>query len=220
LLTHTAGLPNYTDFVEYEAGKLLPATPEQLVALFRDQPLEFAPGTGYHYGNSDYVLLGVIVERVSRQPYADFVRENIFAPLKMSDSGFASDGDGEWAQGYQSFSAPAPALDPSTLYSAGGLFSTVEDLYRWDQALYTDQLLPMSLRDIMFKPSAQEYGYGWKISRPGGRLQIGHAGLMDGFASYMARYPDDRVTIIVLSNMDSADPPGISAYLATLVFDS
>jgi CubicO group peptidase (beta-lactamase class C family) len=222
LLTHTSGIPNYTDFAGYEASQMQPATPEQLIARFRDEPLMFAPGTSYSYENSDYVLLGRIIEQVSGQPYADFLRDAIFAPLHMSASGVDSGlGDTpDHAVGYSGFAGKAPPLDASTLFSAGALYSTVEDMYRWDQALYTDALLPQALRSQMFTPFLNGYAYGWKVAQPDGRLQLSHPGLIDGFATFVARYPDDRVTVIVLSNMDTSDVVGIGNHLATLVFGS
>jgi CubicO group peptidase (beta-lactamase class C family) len=220
LLTHTSGLPNYTDFAGYDATQAQAATPADLVARFRDLPLVFDPGTSYMYENSDYVLLGLIVERVSGQTYADFMRSAIFEPLGMHDSGLATGtaaAAGE-AIGYRVFGEPAPALDPTTLFSAGGLYSTVEDMYRWDQALYTTQLLPAPLLAEMWTPHAENYGYGWRIDSAFGRLRIGHPGLIDGFQAVIARYPNDRVTVIVLSNMTGADVDGISYYIASMIF--
>src|SRR5262245_53766625 len=153
LLTHTSGLPNYTDFGDYEATQMLPTTPDELVARFRDRPLAAPPGTQYMYENSDYVLLGQIVERASGQSYADFLRAAIFDPLDMRDSGVdaGSGGEGQ-AIGYRIPNELAPALDTSTLFAAGSLYSTVEDMYRWDQALYTTKLLPKPLLDAMWTP--------------------------------------------------------------------
>jgi CubicO group peptidase (beta-lactamase class C family) len=222
LLTHTSGIPNYTDFAGYDATQMQPATPEQLIARFRREPLMFAPGSMFSYENSDYVLLGRIIEQVSGQPYADFLREAIFDPLQMRASGVdlgLGDTAGQ-AVGYSSFADKAPPLDTSTLYSAGAIYSTAEDLYRWDQALYTNALLPEKLRSQMFTPLLNDYGYGWKIGHPGGRLEISHPGLIDGFAASIARYPAERVTVIVLSNMDAADVVGISNYLAALALGS
>jgi CubicO group peptidase (beta-lactamase class C family) len=220
LLTHTSGLPNYTDFGTYEETQMLPATPEELLSRFRDQPLLFEPGTQYMYENSDYVLLGVIIEHVSGQRYADFMRAAIFDPLGMRDSGVDQNTGAiaNGAQGYLSSGEPAPFLDASTLFSAGSLYSTVEDMYRWDQALYTTALVPQPLLDEIWTPHLNEYGYGWMISNLNGHREISHPGLIDGFATAIARFPDDRVTIIVLSNMSSADASGISNYLAGLVF--
>jgi CubicO group peptidase (beta-lactamase class C family) len=220
LLTHTSGLPNYTDFMTYEPSQMQPATPDQLIARFHNEPLLYVPGTTYFYENSDYVVLGRIIEQVSGQSYADFLHDAIFAPLQMQSSGVAAGlgNDPGYAIGYSSMGAPAPPLDPSTLFSAGSLYSTVEDMYRWDQALYTDALLPAALRSQMFTPFLRDYAFGWMVDRPGDRLRIRHPGLIDGFATYIARYPDDHVTVIVLGNLDSADAAGIGDYLASLVF--
>jgi CubicO group peptidase (beta-lactamase class C family) len=222
LLTHTSGLPNYTDFGDYEPSQMQPATPDQLIARFRDQPLLYLPGTTYSYENSDYVVLGRIVEQASGQPYADFLRDAIFTPLQMRDTGVdAGLGVGPgYAVGYGGFNEKAPPLDASTLFSAGAIYSTVEDLFRWDQALYTDALLPAELRGLMFTPFLSDYAFGWKVDRPGDRLRISHPGLIDGFATYIARYPDDHVTVIVLGNMDASNTSGIGDYLASLVFGS
>ncbi|HEU5100707.1 MAG TPA: serine hydrolase domain-containing protein [Roseiflexaceae bacterium] len=222
LLTHTSGLPNYTDFASYEPSQMQPTTPDELIARFRDLPLVYTPGTTYSYENSDYVLLGRIVEQVSGQAYADFLRDAIFAPLQMNDSGVdAGLGIGPgYAVGYGGFNEKAPALDASTLFSAGAAYSTVEDLYRWDQALYSDAIVPAALRAQMFTPFLSDYAFGWKVDRLGDRLRLSHPGLIDGFATYFARYPDDHVTVIVLGNMDAANTSGIGDYLASLVFGS
>jgi CubicO group peptidase (beta-lactamase class C family) len=168
------------------------------------------------------VVLGRIIEQVSGQSYADFLRDAIFAPLQMQNSGVASGLGGEpgYAVGYSSGGTPAPPLDPSTLFSAGSVYSTVEDMYRWDQALYGDALLPAALRSQMFTPFLHDYAFGWMVDHAGDRLRIRHPGLIDGFATYIARYPDDHVTVIVLGNLDSADATGIGDYLASLVFGS
>jgi CubicO group peptidase (beta-lactamase class C family) len=222
LLTHSSGLPNYTDMADYPAIQMQPATPGQLVARFRDLPLLFPPGTEYMYENSDYVLLGLIVERASGQRYADFLREAIFAPLDMRDTdvdqnaGAASGA----ALGYSQVGVPAPVLDTSTLFAAGSLYSTVEDLYRWDQALYTTKLVPQPQLNAMWTPYLHEYGYGWRISDLNGHRMISHPGLIDGFVGAIVRLPDDHVTVIVLSNLDSADAAGMGDYIAELVLGS
>ena len=222
LLTHTSGLPNYTDFLDYEPGQGQRTAPDQLLARFRDMPLSNEPGTVYQYENSDYVVLGTIIQRVSGQPYDQFVHDTIFAPLSMNDSGF------DWSQGkidglahgYGAFNTPAPFLDASTLFSAGGLFSTVEDMYRWTNALDDDRLLPTPLRAEIFTPFLNGYGYGWKITSNNGRVATWHPGNMDGAATYVVRYPDDHVTVIVLSNMGWADVQGIGNYLGNIALNS
>jgi CubicO group peptidase (beta-lactamase class C family) len=222
LLTHTSGLPNYTDLATFDANQMHPATPDELVARFRNLPLLFPPGTGYMYENSDYVLLGLIIERITGRSYAEVLHDTIFVPLHMDDTGADqhSGAGADWAVGYRIMNEPAPVVEPSNLFAAGELYSTSQDLYRWDQALYTNQLLPQSQLLEMWTPVAGDYGYGWKIDAVVGHRKIGHTGLMDGFASAIARYPDDHMTVIVLCNMSGADVEGISDYIATLVFDS
>ncbi len=220
LLTHTSGLPNYTDFPSFGANRTVPTTPEGLIARFRHLRLLSSPGTVYTYQNSDYVVLGLIIEQVSQQTYADFLRTSIFEPLEMSTSGVApsiADGTVD-AVGYRFLGQPARPLDPSTLYGCGSLASTVEDLYRWDQALSTETLLPASELEQIFTPYHQRYGYGWFIDQAGGRLKIGHPGKIDGFTNSIVRYPEEQVTVIVLSNLWTSDAEGISAHLANLVF--
>jgi CubicO group peptidase (beta-lactamase class C family) len=222
LLTHTSGIPNYTDFFEFESTEMVATTPEELIARFRDMPLLVTPGEAFYYDNSGYVLLGVIIEQVSGQTYEDFLQTNIFQPLQMHNSGYDHNVDviRDQAIGYVTPENPAPFLHTSTLHAAGSLYSTVEDMYRLDQALYTDYLLPQPLRDEMFTPLHYGYGYGWKIQTVGERRVISHPGFINGFSNYIARYPDEQVFVIVLSNLQTASSQQISEYLAQLVFDS
>lgn len=222
LLNHTHGLPNYTDFPSYEAIQMNHMTPAELVDRLRGQWPITSPGEAYAYGNTGYLLLGTIIEKVSGQSYRDFLQEHIFLPLEMYNSGVTDSpepGD-NWALPYQSWSGPAPALDTSTLFASGSLYSTVEDLYRWDQALYTEKLLPRALLNEMFSPGLNRYGFGWKIVDDNGHLRIGHPGEMDGCRTVILRYPADRTTVIVLANMHSANSDAIGAYLARIVLDS
>lgn len=220
LLSHTSGIPDYTSLADFSASQAEPVTPEQLVRRFRDLPLLFEPGSSYSYGNSGYVLLGLIIERVSGQPYADVLRDQIFAPLQMRDSG-VSQGVGEAgaALGFHTFDSLAAPLDASTLFGAGTLSSTADDLYRWAQAMRAGQLLPADLQAELLTPVRNDYAYGWKVVSRNGQRQISHPGLIDGFASAIMLLPDDDLTVIVLCNMDSADAPGIASYLADLALE-
>ena len=170
LLTHTSGIRNFTNMQEYQKTKTLPTTPVQTIARFKDMPLDFAPGTRWSYSNSGYLVLGAIIERVARQPYPQFLREQIFDPLQMDGTGYETELVVEHrAQGYTIGGRfTAAYVDMSQPHAAGGLYSTVEDLYRWDQALYTEQLVPQAARDAMFTahhtfpaPEDGGYGYGW-----------------------------------------------------------
>lgn len=215
LLTHTSGLQNFTDLPSYEPTMAQPTSPEELVGRFRDLPLLSTPGSAYRYGNSGYVLLGYIIEQVSGQSYPDYLRSHIFEPLGMSNSGFDVGVTGV-AQGYSSIGVPCARLDATTLFSAGGLYSSANDLYRWDQALYTSKLLPDSLRAEIFTPQVGSYGYGWIITARGGQRVVEHPGLMSGAATEIARLPDAGITVIVLSNLENADVGGITNHLIDL----
>lgn len=211
LLTHTSGMVVMPADSSYPDN---PITPQELLDRFEDTPLDFQPGERVSYSNCGYWVLGPIIEQASGQSYEAFVQQWILEPLDMHDSGFDQDASG-LAVGYvdQNTAAPAQVIDSSFTYSAGALYSTVEDLYRWDQALYTEQLIPRELLDQMFIPrislnpdavGSTEYGYGWFILDHQGRRMVGHGGAIDGFRSWIFRYPDDRITIILLSNQEDS----------------
>jgi CubicO group peptidase (beta-lactamase class C family) len=222
LLTHSSGITNYTSLESFQSLVYSQTTSAQMVQLIRDQPLDFAPGTQWAYSNSNYLLLGLIVERVSGQSYGDFLQQHVLGPLGMTDTGY-----GPWpadlAVGYLGVNNPVRLWDPSTALGAGGLYSTAEDLYRWDQALYTERLLPRAALDRMFSAqmptgiTGESYGYGWGIDRDHGHLVISHNGSLPGFTAEIARYVDDHLTIIVLSNRQDGNPTIIRQALAAKV---
>jgi CubicO group peptidase (beta-lactamase class C family) len=224
LLTHTSGIPNFTDFPDYQKTKQSPSSPTQTIGRFNDKPLDFQPGTKWSYSNSGYIVLGFIIEQVSGQSYEMFLREHIFGPLKMMDTGYEHNND-LLAVGYANTVSKADAIDMSIPYAAGALYSTVEDLYRWDQALDTEQLVSKKLREQMFTSfvsvpdsSGGGYGYGWFIGTEVNRPMVGHGGGIEGFSTNIFRFRDDKVTIIVLSNQENTDTGGISHILAQRVF--
>ena len=224
LLTHTAGIPDLTHFPEYEQTKANPSTPAQTIARFRDKPLDFQPGTKWDYSNSNYIVLGSIIEQASGKTYEQFVQENIFAPLQMINSGYEHD-KSLLAVGYASAHAVAEPIDMSIPFAAGGLYSTVEDLYRWDQALYTEKLLPQKLLDVMFTGFAaipdsggMSYGYGWVIGDQFNHHVVNHNGGIEGFVSSINRFPADKIVIILLSNQQDINPNEMSSQLARIVF--
>ncbi len=224
LLTHTSGLPNYTNFPGYLKTAGLLATDEEIVARFRDKPLEFTPGEQYRYCNSDYHLLGMIVAKVSGQSYADYLREHIFAPLGMKDSGVDSNKAilKNRAAGYALEGGAlvnADFQEMTHLHAEGGVYSTTEDMFLWDQALYTEKILSRKSLDEIFTPFRGTYGYGWNKTRLFGHTEIKHSGLNFGFATHIKRFPDERVTIIVLSNNQMVDTEKVATALAAIVFD-
>jgi CubicO group peptidase (beta-lactamase class C family) len=205
LLTHTSGIPNMTEFPDYVKTMSLPSTPQQTVDRFKGLPLEFAPGERFSYSNSNYILLGAIVEKVTSRPYEEYVREHIFQVLGMEDTGYDHNEVvlKNRASGYEFRGdrlANAPYIDMSIPFAAGALYSTVEDLYKWDRALYTDKLLSKAGRDRMFTPFKGGYAYGWMIGELYGHKNIRHGGGINGFVTDISRFPDDDACVIVLCN--------------------
>ncbi|MBV9302724.1 MAG: beta-lactamase family protein [Acidobacteriaceae bacterium] len=223
LLTHTSGIPDFTDFQDYKRIERFPITPEALVNSFKDKPLDFPPGAKFSYSNSGYAVLGLIIEQVSHRSYSVFLKEEIFTPLGMKDSGYDSNDEiiEHRASGYVRKSGAirnATYIDMTVPYAAGGLYSTVEDLLRWDQALYTEKLVSQKSLTAMFTPHVAIAGYGWAIETQFGRKMISHEGGIEGFVSKIARFPDEHTTIIVLSNLETAAITKISKDLAAIVF--
>ena len=227
LLSHTGGVPNFTNsdqFPDYEKLKRDPTTVEALINRFRDRPLDFKPGEDWRYSNSGYVLLGHVVERASGKTYESFLRENIFVPLGMTNTGYdrADQIVKRRARGYASGPdgsvVNASYLDMSIPFAAGGLYSTVGDLYLWDQALYGEKLLKKASLDAMFTAVRNGYGYGYGVNKLFGRSHAGHGGGIEGFATSIHRFPDDRVTVIVLSNNESARSGPVARDLAAITF--
>ena len=222
LLTHTSGIPNLTAFPDYQKTMALPATLPETLARFRDKPLEFVPGERFNYSNSGYILLGYVVEKVSGKSYADFMRENVFAPLGMNDTGVEVPGAliKRRASGYRFGPAGfvnAPYMDMNIPHGAGALYSTVEDLYRWDQGLYGGKLLSQKSLAAMLTVVKEFYGYGIGVDTQFKLQRVGHSGGINGFNTYMARFPAEHALFIVLSNLENSTPtPQIETRLARL----
>ncbi len=223
LLTHTAGVPNYTSFPDFVKVAVLPTTNAAMIAQLRDKPLEFAPGEKFAYSNSGYYLLGAIIERASGKSYADFLQENIFTPLGMKQTGYDSPlriiknrAAGYARQGGEIVNAAY--MDMTIPYAAGALASTTGDLLLWDQALYTEKLVSRKTLDEIFTPFKSNYGYGWSIGKKFDRQEISHGGGIYGFATEIARFPADKVTVVVLSNVQGAPAGRIGNDLAAIVF--
>ena len=222
LLTHTSGIPSFTSFPDYHTSEGTSTTPKALVDRFRDKPLEFQPGEKWNYSNSGYVLLGYLLEKISGQTYADFVTENIFKPLGMKDSGYDSNSAviPHRATGY----SPGPNgpvnsgyIDMTIPFSAGALYSTTHDLLLWEQALYGGKVLTAASLKKMTTPYKENYGCGLMIHTAKGHLQYEHGGGIEGFNTEMAYYPDDKLAVIVLANLNGGAPGDIAEKLAAVV---
>lgn len=216
LLTHTSGIAEYFMSKELiESGNHY-YSPEDLINLFKNKPLNFTPGERFQYCNSNYILLGYIIEKVSGLKYGDFIKENIFTPLDMKNSGYDSKTKfKDTAVGYYSIKPKleeAIKLDMSIAYSAGGLYSTIDDLYKWDQALYTEIIVTKKTLSKMFTPGSQSnnYGYGWYGSVSDTLIFdiMYHTGAIQGFSSYIFRDIKKQIVIIMLSNEEGKNLSG------------
>ncbi len=159
LLSHTSGIPNFTSFPDYQKTMHAPSPPADTLARFRNRPLDFEPGSQWRYSNSGYVLLGYIIEKVTGRPYADVLREFILGPLEMEDSGYDMPQTllKRRASGYAPGWKNAEYLNMTIPHAAGAMYSTILDLLKWDQALYTEKLLPSAALAKMFTEVKSEY---------------------------------------------------------------
>lgn len=228
LLTMTGGIPNVA---APDLGPItsLPVSWEQWLAAVKKKPLDFVPGEDFKYANGNYTLLGFIIERVSGKSYGEFLQENIFTPLGMKQTGYEDPLRiiKNRATGYRQLPGDpvtnVPYAEMIRLYAAGGIYSTTEDLLLWDKSLYTEKLLMRKSIDEMFTPfremyPGKAYAYGWWTSKKFGRQEIAHGGNLAGFITYIARFPSDRVTVIVLSNNGRGSSGKISNVLSAIVF--
>ena len=223
LLTHTSGLHNYTDDTSFMKGDLQkPYNVAALTTRFSSYAPDFEPGTNWAYSNTGYYLLGRVIEKVTGQPYEKVVRARIFTPLGMSHSGFDFThlADANKTQAYfqltENGSVPAFIVDSTIAYSAGAIYSTVGDLYKWERSIYTNKILSPASWATVFTPYRHNYGYGWDIDTLYGRTAISHGGAIPGYQSYILRIPSDELAVIVIDN--SSKPQDALAHsLAALV---
>jgi CubicO group peptidase (beta-lactamase class C family) len=224
LLTHTSGVPNVTADPEFFLWKNQPATILQMVDRFRELPLDFAPGARHRYSNSNYLVLGLIVEKVTGQRYGDFLRENVLAPLGLSESGLDSNqrilprrASGYVRRNEQFFNAPYN--DMSVPHAAGAMYSTTHDLWHWAEGIFGDQLLTPASRTKLLTPAQDHYALGVRVTMDQGHKVIDHGGAIAGFSSFLAHYPDDGVTVVVLSNLITRITADLARELAAAAFE-
>ena len=232
LLTHTSGLVSLRLFNEAEIAAYLAKvgtrpTPEQLVRETADRPLDFPPGSRWSYSNAGFTLLGYVIELVSGQDYGSFLRQQILDPLGMKDSGYPDPTDGRpVAIGYANWSTPAGDSDPVVSYAAGGLYSTTNDLARWNHFLATGTP-PVVSREtlaqlVLPRPKIDDqthYGYGIFIRGTAEKPIYSHTGQVPGYTSYNAVQPATSLSVTVLSNLNTANPDQIGDKLVNLATD-
>lgn len=222
LLTHTSGIPNCTSFPGFLKSLPIRVTLAELIATFKDKPLEFTPGAKFNYSNSGYIVLGQIIESVSGKSYASFLKEAIFDPLQMNDSGYdnAAQVLKHRASGYTRLLGLVPAnalyIDMSIPHAAGALYSTVEDLFKWDRALDSGKLVSKKSYEAMLRPFKDGYGYGWAINRKFGQPRYEHGGGIPGFVTIIERFPTEKLLVVALSNLESSRIEKIGDDLAAI----
>jgi CubicO group peptidase (beta-lactamase class C family) len=221
LLTHTSGIPNFTDFLDYRKREPFATTSEQLIARFQDRPLEFEPGQKWKYSNSGYVVLTRLIEKITGDSYEKFIQENIFTPLGMKDSGYDSNSAviAHRAAGYvraKDAFENAGFIHMSVPQGAGALYSTTQDLWKWTQGLFGGKLLSPASLDKMTTPFKNDYAFGLVVRSANGHKEIGHGGGIEGFNTALAYYPEDKLTVVVLGNVNGPAPDQIAAKLGAV----
>jgi CubicO group peptidase (beta-lactamase class C family) len=219
LLTHTSGIADYGG-EEDAMGKGVinfrkDYTEEELVQAFAKMPMDFAPSAKWSYSNTGYVLLGIVIHRVTGKFYGDFLQERVFHPLGMTSTRIISEADivPHRSSGYRLAKGKlknqewvSPTLNTT---ADGALYTNVLDLAKWDAALYTTKLVKQSSFDALWTPvklndgKTYPYGFGWSLEAKNSRRAVSHDGAWQGFTMSIARYLDDRLTVIVMTNLDS-----------------
>ena len=235
LLNHTSGLHNYAAKPSWRASWSQPLSPRQVIALVDHDSLDFNPGSRWSYSNTGYILLGMIIEKVTGQTYASQLEQDLFKPLGLSQTSYCPSHhkDPMFADGYAtSTGTPKPAtyIDMSQWFAAGALCSTARDIVKWQRALESGTVVDaasytlMTTPDTLIDGSRLTYGFGLTIGALGAHRQIGHNGAASGFTNMSLFYPDDSVNIVVLSNADagpglrSGGTPVLAANIARVVF--
>jgi CubicO group peptidase (beta-lactamase class C family) len=219
LLTHTSGIADYGGEEDTMAKGVInfrkDYTEEELIQAFANMPVDFAPGERWKYSNTGYVLLGVIIHRVTGEFYGDFLQERIFRPLGMTSTRIISEADivPHRSSGYRLVKGVlknqewvSPTLNTT---ADGALYTNVLDLAKWDAALDRKLLVKPSSYNAMWTPvrlndgKTYPYGFGWSLSGAAGKRVVSHEGAWQGFTMSISRHVDDRWTVIVMTNLDS-----------------
>src|SRR5215469_6291498 len=221
LLTHTSGMPDYGDLAIDDSG----LDQEGLIAaLLKKEDAFAAPGLRYRYSNPGYALLAIVVERVSGKRFAGFLEQEIFQPVGMSRT-FVYDSPekktARTAVGYDQFGEVDDGA-PTRIPGDGGVYSTVDDLFKWDEALYTDKIVRQSTLSEAFTPGkVQEgssiYGFGWNVVKEDGNKYLWHQGSQAGFRAFIERRLTDRVTVIMLTNKGNSKRQDINAAIQNIL---
>jgi CubicO group peptidase (beta-lactamase class C family) len=225
LLNHTSGIKSYTSTKDFFKRSRQDFSHDELLALFKSEPYDFEPGAKWRYNNSGYYLLGMIIEKASGQKYEKYLEDHIFRPLGMSATryGHLRPLIRHRAMGYKPYFGKLINDDPLSMDApgaAGALVSNVLDLVKWHQALEEGKLLSSASWEAMYRPAkladggTRPYGYGWGLGELAGHRTYSHGGGINGFSTMIARYPDDRLAVVVLSNTAGANTGGVGNRIA------
>ncbi len=241
LIRHTSGIPDYEEMLDLGSDKYLefmrqPDASLQIIALAKKQPLQFTPGEKFRYCNTGYVLLSAIIQRVSGQSFESFVAKTLLQPAGMTHSNFFSaeyepkhlasgytHGDLGWAKNLAGFSltegllTKLPHLPPRQMAGQGGLYSTLDDLYRWSQLMDGSRLITEKVATEVYTPGLNGYGYGWFIDKAFGHRRFRHNGILPGYVSNFVKFPDEQLTLIIFSNLDRVRLTNITRDLTAIV---
>ena len=226
LLSHTAGFTDYPKKFDFRKDY----TEADLLKIVEGIPLAFPPGTNYSYANLGYLTLGILIHQVTGEFYGDFLQERIFQPLGMTTTRVMSEADiiPNRASGYRLVKGElknqewvSPTLNTT---ADGALYFSILDLAKWDAALYTEKLLHRSSFEQMWtptkllngQPNPGSYGFGWRIAKKNGHRLLDHGGSWQGFEVHISRYVDDKLTVVVLTNLADAEPGEIADHVAEL----
>jgi len=223
LLTHGSGLAEYTAFEGVGTRTKLPTTKKEIIDSFWSKDLRFSPGEKFRYCNSNYVLLGWIIEEVTGQSYEDYIDKNIFSPLGMKDSGYDHPEIvlENRAEGYVNIGGKilnASYIDTSFPNSAGALYSTVDDLHKWYLALTSGKVVSQKLWEEATSAQVGNYGYGLMEGNLWGHRRIYHGGTVNGFKAMINVFPEMNLAVIVLSNLETAEIERINRDLSAIAF--
>ena len=224
LLNQRSGIVDHTTLADYNSRRRTePWTLEETIETFKNLPLEFPPGSKFEYSNSNYILLGFIIEKVTQKPYAEIIEEQILEPLGMTNSGFEyyqreipDMAAGHKLQGINI--VPAKNRIMQNAHASGAIYSTVGDLYKWDRALYTSKLLKQTSVNEFVMSGPDEYSYGWGKTRIFDKNVLAHICETEGFRSNIVRYIDDDACVIILSNFEHCPITRISEDFAAIMF--
>ncbi len=229
ILDHTSGIPDISEMSDFFPKLSKPTTTNEIVQRFANKPLDFTPGTKWKYSNSGYILAGAIIEKVTGKPFGTALHDDITGPLDLRSTGYSlGDPPRGSARGYSSPGHLAAPINGSQANAAGGVYSNVDDMSRFDRAFGAAKIAPKATVELAFSKQAAcpsggcldspstGYGFGWLLDRLQGHRFLYHPGLLQGFHTSNSYMPENDIAVVVLSNMQSTDVNGINRHLATM----